>query len=300
MSLPPLNGLLALEAVIRLGSVRRAAEELCISQPAVSQRLRGLEAHFGRPLITRTPTGFDSAPEVDLYAGQLRHALAEIRNASERFRRSATRPDNRLSVALLASFAQRWLIPRLSEFQNGHPQIDVQLMTTSDPAELVHDDADIAIRCGAGPWPGYRSRFLIENRIFPVASPRLLAEHPLRQPSALREVVLITVDAAPRRDDWRRWLQARALADLQPRAWRSFASSSLALEAAAAGLGVAITHTPFVVDSLAAGHLARPFDDELADPDGDFHVVRHDGASPSRRIDIFEDWLYRQVSAPEP
>lgn len=291
MSLPPLNGLLALEATIRLGSVRRAAEELCISQPAVSQRLRALEAHFGRPLITRTPTGFMADPEVERYAGRLQRALAELAAASDDFRRRGARQDNRLSLALLATLAQRWLIPRLTGFQNRHPEIDVQLMTTSDPGELGREDADLSIRCGAGAWPGHEAHPLIANRIFPVASPRLLAELPLDGVGSLNERVLIRVDAPPRRQDWDLWCAAQGLPPVTPRGWQSYASSSHALEAATAGLGIAITHTPFAAESLAAGHLVRPFAFELPDMEGDYYLVRRRARAPGRAVTAFTRWL---------
>ncbi len=291
MTLPPLNGLLALEAIIRRGSVSRAADELCVSQPAISQRLRVLEAFFGRRLIERTPSGFRVEPDVEVYAARLQRALHDIRNASEMFRAQSRRLEKRLTIALLSTFAQRWLIPRLIGFQQKHPEIDVQLMTTSNPANLIREDADLAIRSGSGIWDGCESRFLVANRIFPVASPSFLEAHPLNSPSDLRTAVLIQVDAPPRANDWRRWLEAEGMDAIEPLRWQSYANSTHALEAATAGLGVAMAHTPFVADSIASGRLVRPFDGDCQDTEGDYYLVCRTRQEVPTRIRLFIDWI---------
>jgi len=291
MSLPPLNGLLALEAVIRNGSVSRAAEELRVSQPAISQRLRVLESFFGRHLIERTPNGFRVEPDVEVYAARLQRAIHDMQSASDMFRAQSRRTANRLTVALLATFAQRWLIPRLIGFQQRHPEIDVQLMTTSKPADLLREDVDISIRCGCAELDSFDCRFLVANRIFPVASPAFLEAHPMRCPNDLRAAVLIQVDAPPRVDDWRRWMKVLGHGSIEPKAWQTYANSTHALEAATAGLGIAMAHTPFVIDSIASGRLVRPFSEECSDADGDYYLVYRGQREIPRRIRKFADWL---------
>lgn len=291
MSLPPLNGLLALEAVIRLGSVNRAAEELHVSQPAISQRLRALEAFFGRRLIERTPNGFRAESDVEVYAARLQRAIYDMRSASDAFRAQSQRTENRLTIALLATFAQRWLIPRLIDFQQRHPEIDVQLITTSEPARLLREDADISIRCGCGKWDGFNSKFLVANRIFPVASPAFLKACPVRSLKDLRTTVLIRVDASPRAADWPRWLEVHGDGSVEPKAWQTYANSTHALEAATAGLGIAMAHTPFVADSLASGRLIRPFSGECPDADGDYYLVYRAQREVPPRIQSFVGWL---------
>lgn len=298
MLLPPPNGLLALEAVIRLDSVSKAAEELGISQPAVSQRLRSLERFFGRRLIERGSTGFTAGPDVRLFAARLRGGIAEIRDASAVFRDQSRRVENQLTIALLATFAQRWLIPRLIGFQQKYPDIDVRLMTTSRPIDLVREDVDLSIRCGDGTWRGMDSELVMENRIFPVASPTFLESHPLHAIGDLRGAVLIRVEAPPRDHDWDHWLRTAGAIGLEPRAWQTYANSTHALEAATAGLGVAMAHTPFVADSIAAGRLIKPFELEGADGDGDYHLVSRVRREPPRRIRLFRDWLLGDASSP--
>jgi LysR family glycine cleavage system transcriptional activator len=291
MSLPPVRSLLALEAVVRLGSVSRAAAELNVSQPAVSQQLRVIEHFFGRRLIARAGTGISVEDDVELYSARLRNAFDEIRQATAAFSRLSHQSETTLTVSLLTTLAQRWLIPRLIGFQQAHPDIDIRLKTTSEPTELDRRDVDISIRSGSGSWPGHVSRFLVANMIFPVASPTLEKSAPLKQVQDLRGAVLIRVDTPPRDRDWPLWLAAAGHADLQPRAWQTYASSSQALEAATAGLGVAMGHTPFVADSLVSGGLLKPFGIELHDEDGDYFLVSRRQRETPRRITLFRNWL---------
>lgn len=300
MTIPPLNGLLALEAVARLGSVSRAADELGVSQPAISQRLRVLEQYFGRKLIQRTSSGFHMEDDVAAFAARLRASIAAIRSDSQAFETTSQVRENQLTVSILSTFAQRWLIPRLSRFQHAHPEIDLRLMTTSDPQDLERRDADVSIRCGSGHWQGCDSQFLVSNRIYPVASPRYLQEVGLNSVADLRDTIFIRVDAAPREGDWARWLARAGANDITPRAWQSYANSTHALEAATAGLGIAMAHSPFVSDSLASGRLVRPFALECDDVDGDYYLVHDEFSHPPRRIRRFRQWLMDEVERDSP
>jgi len=291
MALPPLKSLLAFEAVIRHGSVSKAALALSVSQPAVSQQLRVIEKFFGRRLIERTAGGFSVDEDVELYAARLQRAMDEIRAATRAFQDQTDKLENRLTIALLATFAQRWLIPRLAGFQQAHPSIDVRLMTTSQPTDLGREDVDLSIRCGGGSWPGHDSQFLVANKIFPVASKALMQSCPLHDVKDLRNAVLIRVDTPPRDRDWPHWLGAVGAGDLEPKSWQTYSTSTQALEAATAGLGVAMVHTPFALDSLTAGHLLKPFAFEHPDDDGDYYLVFRRQRDEPRRITLFRNWL---------
>ncbi len=297
MSLPPLNGLLALEAVMRLGSVSRAADELNVSQPAISQRLRVLERYFGRKLIERTSKGFKIEPEVEVFAARLRGSLDDIRSAAQAFEAHSRRIENCLTVVLLATFAQRWLIPRLLSFQQRFPHIDVQLITTSSVADLNRSDADVAIRCGPGHLSGRKSVFLMANRIFPVASPSYLERVQLKKVSHLRKATCIRVDAPPRNNDWLHWLDSVGSKELAPKAWQNYSNSTRAVEAATAGLGVAMAHSPFVTDSISSGRLVRPFTHELDKRWADYYIVYKAFKDTPRRILLFRDWLIENRDA---
>lgn len=285
---PPLNRLRAFEAIARHGSVTRAAVELGVSQPAVTQQLRQLEALVEVPLVRRVAGGIAVTAEGQVYAARLQRAFAEIEAATADVQ-SIVSQNRVLTLSVLATFAQRWLIPRLAGFQDAHPDLEVRLLTTSRLVDLDRDDVDLSIRSGNGRWPRCRSDFLIENRVFPVASPALTLRQPLRAPADLAGHVLIQVEAEPRRHDWHRWLSAAGVAGLEPRSWLTFSNSAHALEAALAGLGVAIGHTPFVVDGLRAGRLAAPFALKLEDDD--YFLVSASERTEIRKIRLFRDWL---------
>ena len=287
--LPAFPSLRAFEATARLGSVTRAAAELGVSQPAVSQQLRQLEAFLERPLLRRVAGGLVLTPDGELYAARLQRAFADLHAATDALLRAGSEP-RVLTLSLLATFAQRWLIPRLAGFQRAHPDLEVRLLTTSRLVDLAREDVDLSIRAGSGRWPGCRADFLIENQIFPVASPALLARRPVRRAADLEHQVLLRVEAEPRDRDWQRWLAAAGVPALAPRGWLTFASSSHALEAAIAGLGVAIGHTPFVIDGLAASRLAAPLALQLGG-EGDFYLVAARDQAERRKIARFRDWL---------
>ena len=286
--LPPLSCLRAFEAVARHRSVTRAAAELGVTQPAVSQRLRQLEAYFERGLVRRDAGGIAITAEGQAYASRLERAFAEIQAATEDLR-AATAAERALTISVLATFAQRWLIPRLAGFQAAHPEIEIRLLATSRITDLWRDDVDLSIRPDAGKRGRARSDFLVANDLFPVASPALLERQPVRRPADLAAQVLLRVEAEPRDQDWPRWLAAAGVPQLQPRGWLPFASSSHALEAAIAGLGVAIGHTPFVVDALEAGRLAAPLERRIEN-DG-YYLVATAERADSRRVRHFRSWL---------
>jgi LysR family glycine cleavage system transcriptional activator len=297
MRLPPLRSLQAFAAVARHGSVSRAAEELAVTQPAVSQHLRRLEAYFGLALVRRAGTRVVLTAEGSSYAARLGGALQEIHRASEELSARAAEAgrDPGLSVAVLATFAQRWLIPRLTSFQEAHPDLDVRLITASKLTDLAREDVDLSVRMGDGHWPGCHVQQLMDSHVFPVASPALLAARPLLRPGDLAGQVLIRVETTPRDEDWPRWLEASGEAGLIPHGWLAFSSSIHALEAAVAGLGVAIGHTPFVVDALAAGRLVAPFARALEIREGAWWIVSREERAGLAPVEAFRGWLLEQA-----
>ena len=291
--LPPLTALRAFEATARHLSVSEAARELHVTQSAVSQQVRALEAHLGLSLFRRaggrlhlTPAGRDFYPA-------LQSAFDSIDAAAARL--TAARAAGALAVSLLPTFAVRWLIPRLGRFQDRHAEIEVRLIATAKLADFTTDDVDVAIRYGAGRWPGLRADLLMAEDMFPVCAPDLLETGPaLADPADLARHTLLQVDADPRREDWRRWLAAAGVADLQPAGLMRFDSSSQALEAAAAGLGLALAHRPFVVDDLTHGRLLTPF--EITVPARDaYYLVYPADTAELPRITAFRNWLMAEA-----
>lgn len=290
--LPSLTMLRAFEAAARHLSVSRAAEELRVTQPAVSQQIKQLEAFLQVRLLRRLGGRIDLTAEGRAYAAALSRAFADIAEATNRT--LAARAGGVLTVTLLPTFAMRWLIPRLPAFQAAHPEVEVRLSTTDRLVDLPREDIDVAIRFGDGRWPKLKCDFLMADDAFPVASPGLLRRLPLRRPADLARHTLLHVEREQRRDDWPRWLAAAGAAGAQGARRLGFESSAHALEAAVAGLGVAIGHRPFVAGDLAAGRLAAPFATAM-ETTGAYYVVSTAADAELPRIRAFRDWILAEA-----
>ena len=219
------------------------------------------------------------------YYPAIREAIDAIRQATERLYELES--TGTLTVTMLASFAAKWLVPRLGRFRARCPDIDVLLSTSSKLIDFQRDDVDIGIRYGAGEWPNVISEKLFSEDLFPVCSPALLdGAIPLREPADLAHHMLLQ-DAGM---DWRTWLIAAGIGDVELHFGTSFIDSSLALQAAMAGQGVALGRMALVADDLAAGRLVRPFQISLPSNFAYYIVCSvHTGESP--KIKAFSDWL---------
>jgi LysR family glycine cleavage system transcriptional activator len=289
---PSLTSIRAFEAIARHKSISSAADELGVSQPAVSQQLRHLEGNLGCVLTIRRARGIELTREGEVLAARLTQAFAEIWAGIEIARRFDGR-ERSISVCLLPTFAQRWLVHRLVTFYERFPDIGVRLISADSIEDLDRVDADIVIRCGRPHGSGVRAEPLMANRYFPVASPKLIARHPIEMPGDLRNHTLIRIEAEPRHLDWPRWFQEARSADILPRRRVSVSNSSQAIEAAVAGLGVTIAHSPFVTDALASGALVAPLHPYVDSDDGDYFVVSDNQAPP--HVDDFRQWLIAQA-----
>lgn len=294
--LPPLPALRMFEAVARLGSVSLAAQDLGVTQPAVSQQLRQLEAALGLPLVRREGRGIALTSAGAAYATALTRAFSELRAATERCLASAA--GGVLTVALVPTLATRWLIPRLGAFHDAHPEIEVRLATAPSVATRPPDDVDVAIRVGRGRWPGCQADLLMPDDSFPVASPALLQGRPLRSVADLARHTLLHVEAVPRRQDWTRWLALAGEARLKPARQLAFGSSAQALDAACHGLGVAVGHRPFVADDIARGRLVAPFA-EVVPGEGAYYLVARRDLAEAPKVRAFRRWLL-QAADPLP
>lgn len=295
--LPPLKALRAFEAAARHGSVSQAAQELHVTQSAVSQQVRVLERHVGLPLFRRVGGQIELTPEGRDFFPPLRDALDSIDAAAARL--AAGRTAGVLTVSLLPTFAMRWLIPRLGRFQQRYPEIEVRLVTTARLADLRRADIDAAIRYGGGEWPDARADLLMTEDMFPVCAPRLLSgKTALRKVRDLSRHTLLLVDAAPRKEDWALWLEAAGHPNLRPAGTMRFESSAQALEAALAGLGVTLAHRPFVIDDLAEERLVAPFETVVPARDA-YYLVYHHSRAELPRLRALRDWLLDEAKGTE-
>jgi len=287
--LPSLNGLRAFEAAARHLSFTLAATELNVTQTAISHQIRRLEEELGIRLFIRQNRALALTPEARDYLPGVRAAFNDLRLATDRLLR---RDDDKvLTVSTLASLAAKWLLPRLTDFQEQHPGIDVRITTSTSLVDFQRDNVDAAIRYGRGQWPGLRADWLMADELFPVCSPSLLrGDKPLRQPEDLRGYPLLHTSNT-NSDDWRLWLTAAGLpADIAKQPGITFDMIFMTIQAAIDGIGVAMGRTSYVQDDIAKGRLVVPF--KIALPaDAGFYLVAPDGRREAPKLTAFRQWM---------
>lgn len=286
--LPSLNGLRAFEAAARHLSFTSAATELNVTQTAISHQIRRLEEELGIALFVRQNRTLALTPAARDYLPGIRAAFQDLRQATDRL----LRKDNErvLTVSTLASFAAKWLLPRLASFQEAHPGIDVRITTSTELVNFQNDNVDAAIRYGRGQWSGVNAVWLLADELFPVCSPALLeGEHPLRRPEDLAHHTLLYTSLTS--EDWRLWLTAAGLPiEAIARRALTFDMSFMTIQAAIDGLGVAIGQTSYVQGDIEQGRLVVPFD--MAMPaDAGFYFVSPEATANAPKLAAFRKWL---------
>jgi LysR family transcriptional regulator, glycine cleavage system transcriptional activator len=285
--LPSLNGLRAFEAAARHLSFTLAAAELNVTQTAISHQIRRLEEELGIRLFVRQNRALALTPEARDYLPGVRAAFNDLRLATDRLLR---RDDSKvLTVSTIASLAAKWLLPRLTDFQEANPGIDVRITTSTSLVDFQRDNVDAAIRYGRGQWRGLRADWLMRDELFPVCSPSLLrGDKPLRAPEDLKDHVLLHTNNS---DDWRLWLTAAGLSiGISRQPGLTFDMTFMTVQAAIDGMGVAMGRTTYVQDDIAKGRLVVPF--RIALPaDAGFYLVAPDGRHEAPKLAAFRDWL---------
>lgn len=288
----PLNALRTFEAAARHQSFLKAADELAVTPGAVSRQIKALEAELGLRLFERfnravrlTPVGERLAEAVRQGLGVLSAGVAEAQGARA----------GPLAVSVMHSLAARWLAPRIHDFHQRHPDIQVLIAASDLPADLVRDRIDVAIRYGVGPYPGLAATRLIATRMFPVCSPKLLQVEPLATPADLAGAHLLSdVNVTPTEPIWRDWLAAAGVPDVDPGPGLQFSNTYLAIEAALAGRGVALAQEAMVVDELASGRLVRPFEAVVTGPHSHW-ILTLPEKSDLPAVRRFRNWLIEQA-----
>lgn len=267
MEVPSFSALAALESVARLGSVTQAARELHLTQSAISHRLRTLERETGLALIEHVGRGVRLTPS----ALRLARAAAEARHVLEETLASLAREPLRavLSISCSPSFAIRFLVPRLTAFRAAHPELDLRVAADDVRLDPAQSDADVSVRLRTGPHAGSYSEKLIDERVFPIASPHLLARKPLRRLRDLAQHTLLHDDAfahVPERVGWPEYLAQANERGIDTRAGVRFSHAYLAIEAALAGDGVALVRRTLVAEDLRRGRLLAPLALQVPSP----------------------------------
>jgi LysR family transcriptional regulator, glycine cleavage system transcriptional activator len=309
--LPPLNALRVFEAAARHLSFKEAANELHITQAAVSHQVKSLEEYLGVELFRRAGRGVQLTEAARACLPRLRDGFDALAAAVEMIRERGA--ETELVITAPPVFTARWLMPRLADFSKREPKIEVRVVASSkmvdagaldssvlmNNLDLREETSGVEIHLGSGDYPGYRADKLFEVSMAVVANPELVkSEPPLKKPEDLARHVLLHDDAmnlVAGGDAWRKWLEAAQVDDrVDGSRGPHFSSNILSLEAASQKLGVALALKPLVDADLASGRLCAPFDIEVK-PQGSYWLVCPEVIADRPSVASFRSWLLKQI-----
>lgn len=292
----PLTALRSFEAAGRLGSFSRAAEELFVSQAAISRQVRELEALLGRPLFERRHRRVELTEAGRRLLARLTASFDAVDRALEAARAAA--PATVLRVSVEPSFAALWLVPRLDAFRRARPDVDVSVESDSRLVEFRANGVELAIRYALvdTAWPRVEARRLAGVVMAPVVSPeRLAAGPPLAAPVDLARHVLLHEES---RSGWARWFEAAGAAAAAPERGPLYADGGLTLQAAVRGHGVALADLRLAAEEIAAGRLVQPF--PAAVECGAYWLVAPDLSALAEPAAAFAAWLEASLAEDGP
>ncbi len=292
--LPSTASLRALEALDRLGSATAAAEELNLSQSAVSRQLQTLEEQLGVTLIIREGRRMTLTPEAAEYAAEMRAALNKIAQASLKL--TVNPAGGSLNLAILPTFGMRWLVPRLADFARRHPEVTINLSTRLKPFDFGTEPFDAAIHFGRADWPGTQAIRLKTEAVVAVCAPGLLEDRKIREARDLLALPLLHIETRP--EAWRAWFAAHGI-EAGPVTGTIYDQFSTITQAALHGLGVALLPDYLAEQDLATGRLVRAWGGPTEAP-GAYHLVWPVEKARDSALKKFRDWLATQAEDEDP
>ena len=301
-SVAHLNALRAFEASARHQSFSLAAQELNVTPAAVGQLVRTLEDWLGSPLFVRSTSGRARLVTTEV----AEQALPDIRAGLERLAVGLERlrsgcAGGVLTVTVSPAFAAKWLLPRMERFQAAWPETDLRLDTSLKPVDFVAQRIDVGVRYGRGQWPGLAAEKLMDEEVYPVCAPALLATATLQAPGDLRGQVLIhdqSVDTSTGFASWQAWLRHAGVQGVPTDRGLRINNSAAVLQAAIDGQGVALARSVMAHDDLAAGRLVRLFPQVRLESALAYYVVYRPECIAQPKVAAFRDWLLREAHGP--
>ena len=301
-SIAHLNALRAFEASARHQSFSLAAQELNVTPAAVGQLVRTLEDWLGSPLFVRSTSGRARLVTTEV----AEQALPDIRAGLERLavgleRLRSGSAGGVLTVTVSPAFAAKWLLPRIERFQAAWPETDLRLDTSLKPVDFVGQRIDVGVRYGRGQWPGLAAEKLMDEEVYPVCAPALLATATLQAPGDLRGQVLIhdqSVDTSTGFASWQAWLRHAGVQGVPTDRGLRINNSAAVLQAAIDGQGVALARSVMAHDDLAAGRLVRLFPQVRLESALAYYVVYRPECIAQPKVAAFRDWLLREAHGP--
>ncbi len=289
--LPPLNALKAFEAAARHESFTRAAEELCVTQGAVSHQVKALETELGLKLFIRERQRLILTEQGREYLAVLRDAFDRVALGTERLRQRQS--SGVLTVSTSPDFAAKWLVNRLGRFSEGYPTIDLRVSATMHHVDFAREDVDVAVRHGEGNWPGLDAVRLSPEQLFAVCSPKLMSgPRAIRAPADILKHPLLHVDDTP---NWSRWLEAAGVCEAGAVHGPVLNRASMVIDAAVDGQGVALARTTLAAWDLLNGRLVRPFPVALR-LSKTYWIVCPKATASLPKIVAFRDWLLAEAA----
>jgi DNA-binding transcriptional LysR family regulator len=287
--LPSTSALAAFDSVARLGSFSAAAEELSLTQGAISRQVSGLEEQLGVQLFDRTSRGVGLTSTGADYAKAVANALSQIRSASLQV--MTKRHSDQLNLAILPTFGTRWLMPRIPQFVARHPEITLNFATRIGVFDFDRDGIDMAIHIGQPDWPGAECTFLMEEMVAPVCSPAFLGSHPIKKGEDLLRLPLLHMASRP--GGWDHWFESLGVSGTPSQGMR-FEQFGNVAQACIAGLGVALMPL-FLIDSeLATGQLVEAFPHQVRSTSA-YYAVAPMSKTGFRPVVAFRAWLLEEV-----
>ena len=296
-NLPPLNSLRAFESAARNLSVSLAAAELSVSPAAISHQIRLIEDFIGMPVLERAGRGIALTDAGRAALVHIQGGFAQFQSAMDAI--DALGETGTLNVSVAPSFASKWLLPRLHEFQTLHPQIDVNVSASVQLVDFTRDSVDVAIRYGGGSYAELHSEKLLAESVYPVCSPDLLTSTTgLKSLGDLANQTLLHDDSPdndPSCPGWDHWLRAAGHGEIDTARGPRFNQASLVLESAILGRGIALAKSTLAGSDVKAGRLVRLFSTEVP-VNFAYYLVAPKSKLNLPKVSHFREWLRLQVT----
>lgn len=288
--LPPLNSLKAFEVAARHLSFTRAADELFVTQAAVSHQIKALEEFLSMKLFVRKKRSLFLTEEGQSYYLDLKDIFKALNDATEKL--LAKGEKGAITVALQTSFAIQWLVPRINGFSQMNPDIDVRIKAVNKNEGFLSDDVDVAIYYGRGNWSGVVADKLHTEYLTPVCSPSLFqGDKPLQELDDLSQHTLLHDSS---RETWQEWLRHFNVLGVNVNHGPIFSHSMMVQQAASLGQGIALGHSVLARAEIEAGRLICPFEEKLVTKEA-YYLVCEQSQADLGKITAFREWLLKQV-----
>ncbi len=292
--LPPLNALRAFEASARQLSFTRAAEELFVTQAAISHQIKSLEEHLAIKLFMRKNRSLLLTEEGQSYYLDIKDIFNALHDATEKL--LARGAKGSITVSVQPSFAIQWLVPRLKAFNLLHPDIDVRIKAVEQPDNSLTEDVDIAIYHGRGRWPNVHADKLHTEYLISVCSPLLM--NGKKRLVTINDLAQQTLLHDTSRRDWKRWFKQVGVKGMNVNHGPIFSHSSMVLQAAIHGQGVALANSVLAKPDIDSGRLVTPFNEVLVSKNS-FYIVCRENQLEIGKISAFRDWMLDTITDEE-